>query len=102
MGFPRQEYRSGLPFPSQRDLPNLGIESKGPAQQADSLLMEPPVKCKPSQSSLQKSKIDLNILALRTLGEHSQDHFFSGWVVNKDAEEWRFQEAVRNLRSYLF
>ena len=51
---------------------------------------------------MQKSKIDLNILALRTLGEHSQDHFFSGWVVNKDAEEWRFQEAVRNLRSYLF
>ena len=26
MGFPRQEYWSGLPFPSPRDLPDLGIE----------------------------------------------------------------------------
>ena len=26
MGFPRQEYRSGLPFPSPGDLPNPGIE----------------------------------------------------------------------------
>ena len=26
MGFSRQEYWSGLPFPSPRDLPNLGIE----------------------------------------------------------------------------
>ena len=27
MGFPRQEYRSGLPFPSSGDLPDPGIES---------------------------------------------------------------------------
>ena len=26
MGFPRQEYQSGLPFPSPEDLPNPGIE----------------------------------------------------------------------------
>ena len=26
MGFPRQEYLSGLPFPSLGDLPNSGIE----------------------------------------------------------------------------
>ena len=26
MGFSRQEYWSGLPFPSPGDLPNLGIE----------------------------------------------------------------------------
>ena len=26
MGFPRQEYWSGLPFPSPGDLPDLGIE----------------------------------------------------------------------------
>ena len=26
MGFPRQEYWSGLPFPSPGDLPNSGIE----------------------------------------------------------------------------
>ena len=31
MGFPRQEYWSGLPFPSPGDLPNLGIEPVSPA-----------------------------------------------------------------------
>ena len=31
MGFSRQEYWSGLPFPSPGDLPNPGIESKSPA-----------------------------------------------------------------------
>ena len=30
-GIPRQEYRSGLPFPSPGDLPNPGIEPKSPA-----------------------------------------------------------------------
>ena len=35
--FPRQEYWSGLPFPSPDDLPNPGIEPWSPALQADSL-----------------------------------------------------------------
>ena len=30
MGFSRQEYWSGLPFPSPGDLPDLGIEPKSP------------------------------------------------------------------------
>ena len=36
MGFSRQEYWSGLPFPSPGDLPDLGIEPGSPALQADS------------------------------------------------------------------
>ena len=36
MGFSRQEYQSGLPFPSPGDLPNPGIEPRSPALQADS------------------------------------------------------------------
>ena len=31
MGFPRQEYQSGLPFPSPGDLPDLEIEPASPA-----------------------------------------------------------------------
>ena len=31
MGFSRQEYWSGLPFPSPGDLPNTGIELESPA-----------------------------------------------------------------------
>ena len=37
MGFPKQEYWSGLPFPSPRDLPDPGIKPESPALQADSL-----------------------------------------------------------------
>ena len=39
MGFPRQEYWSGLPFPSPEDLPDPGIEPGFPTLQADSLLL---------------------------------------------------------------
>ena len=41
MGFPRQEYWSRLPFPSQGDLPDLGIKPRPPTLQVDSLLSEP-------------------------------------------------------------
>ena len=42
--FSRQEYWSGLPFPSPGDLPDSRIEPGSPAFQADSLLSEPPGK----------------------------------------------------------
>ena len=44
MKFSRQEYWSGLLFPSPGDLPNPGIEFIYPNLQADSLLSEPPEK----------------------------------------------------------
>ena len=44
MGFFRQEYWSGLPFPSPGDLPRPGIEPGSPALQADSLPAAPPGK----------------------------------------------------------
>ena len=37
VGFPRQEYWSGLPFPSPGDLPDPGIEPSSPELQVDSL-----------------------------------------------------------------
>ena len=40
MGFSRQEYWSGLLFPSLGNLPDPGIEPGSPALQADSLLTE--------------------------------------------------------------
>ena len=42
MGFPRQEYWSGLPFPSSGDLPNPGIEPESSAWQVDSLPLSHP------------------------------------------------------------
>ena len=44
MEFSRQEYWSGLPFPSPGDLPNLGIEPRSPTLQADALPSELPGK----------------------------------------------------------
>ena len=44
MEFSRQEYWSGLPFPSPGDLPNPGIEPGSPALEADALTSEPPGK----------------------------------------------------------
>ena len=48
MGFFRQEYHSGLPFPLPRDLPDPGIKLASPeshALQADSLPAEPSGRC---------------------------------------------------------
>ena len=42
IGFPRQEYWSGLPFPSLGDLPHPGMEPTSPTSQADSLPLHHP------------------------------------------------------------
>ena len=44
MGFFRQEYQSGLPFPFPGDLLHPGIEPRSPTLQADALPSEPPGK----------------------------------------------------------
>ena len=46
MGFSRQEYWSGLPFPSPGHLPNPGIKPGSPTLEADTLTSEPPGKPK--------------------------------------------------------
>ena len=53
MGFSRQEYWSGFPFPSPRDLPDPGIEPGSPTVQADSLLSEPLAAAAAAAKSLQ-------------------------------------------------
>ena len=44
MGFPRQEYWSGLPFPSPGDLPDPGVEPMSPALAGGFFTTEPPRK----------------------------------------------------------
>ena len=44
VGFSRQEYWSGLPFPSPGNLPDPGIKATSLAWQVDSLPLSPPVK----------------------------------------------------------
>ena len=50
MGFSRQEYWSGVPFPFPGELPNPGIEPRSPALKADALTSEPPGKLTKSLS----------------------------------------------------
>ena len=66
MEFSRQEYWSGLPFPSSGDLPDPGLEPGSPTVQADSLQSDPPlysnnkIKNFNTFKSFQKAQSDLN------------------------------------------
>ena len=56
MGFSRQEYWSGLPFPSPEDLPDSGIEPGSPALQEDSVPAELPEKLNEKKKQKQKQE----------------------------------------------
>ena len=65
MGFSRQEYWSGLLFPSPGDLPDPGIEPRSPALQADFLPPELPREM-PPKLTLGSSKLAKNFLLFHT------------------------------------
>ena len=77
MEFSRQEYLSGLPFPSPGDLPDPGIEPGSPALQADSLPFEPPGN-PPSQArdGTQVSRIAGVFLPAEPPGSHNKGEWF--------------------------
>ena len=60
MGFSRQGYWSGVPFPSAGDLPDPGIEARSLALQADALLTE--LQGKPRRKSGKGDKSRESIL----------------------------------------
>jgi len=55
-GFCRQEYWSGLPFPSPGYLPDPGIKPRSPTLEADALTSEPPGKPLEAKNDNQKKK----------------------------------------------
>ena len=57
MGFPRQDYWSGLPFLPPGDLPDPGIEPTSHALQADSFPSEPPGKSSYVNSTSENTEI---------------------------------------------
>ena len=70
MEFSRQEYWSGLPFPSPGDLPDPGIKPESPTLQADALPSEPPGKSLTLKKITDKYIRTKQFLYLqRTLGE---------------------------------
>ena len=72
MGFSRQEYWSGLPFPSPGDLPDPGIEPGSPASQADTLTSEPSGK---SQKTFNLEISELSINQILRKKEHTNPDF---------------------------
>ena len=60
MGSSRQEYWSGLPFPSPGDLPDPGIEPRSPIMQADALTSDPPGKQRPKCKAKYYKLLDKN------------------------------------------
>ena len=56
MGYSRQEYWNGLPFPLPGNLPDPGTEPGSPALQADPLLTELPEKPNKEQQQQQQQK----------------------------------------------
>ena len=70
MEFSKQEYWSGLPFPSPGDLPDPVIEPGSPALQADALPSEPPGKpniCKYNFQYNQNEKYIIEICFILSL-----------------------------------
>ena len=65
MEFSRQEYWSGLSFPSPGDLPDPGIEPGSPTLQADTLTSEPPGKLMYSTVCLQIMTVLLLVFLFR-------------------------------------
>ena len=57
MGFSRQEYWGGLPFPSPGDLPDPGIEPRSPALLADALPTELPGKLVKNRPAMQETPV---------------------------------------------
>ena len=77
MGFSKQEYWSGLPFPPPGDLPDPGIKPAVPALQADSLLLESPGKSPESHDSAEHFHLFISSFILRAApgNQHSYLHF---------------------------
>ena len=71
MGFSRQEWWSGLPFPSPGDLSNPGIEPTSPSLQADALASEAPGK-PPYQPYLHTTLVNHPAFERLSGGKHTE------------------------------
>ena len=91
MGFSRQEYWSGLPFPSPWDLPDPGIEPRSPALQADSFLTELWGNPMTNLDSILKSKdiiLPTKVYIVKSLVFPVIIYGCENWTIKK-AERWK-------------
>ena len=100
MGFSRQKYWSGLPFPSPGYLPNPGIKPGSPTFQADSLLSEPP-----SSSDIQNLTAlnDLHYYLASLIHSHFSPGLFSllQFTHNFSMKSFKIFHVMPDLSSYI-
>ena len=91
MGFSRQEYWSGLPFPPLGDLPDPGIEPMSPVSPAlagDFFTTEPPGKCKALQIPKETGVQDGFELIICTLWHKQVGFRMDSWELVGDGYDW--------------
>ena len=102
LGFPRQEYWSGLPFPFPGDLPDPGMELRSLAwSQADSLPTEPPGKSprwrwswSPSGHGLELGT-DCCVLPFPLESHHHRQwRVFTGPQLGKEGKAWKRRKRL--------
>ena len=97
MGFSRQEYWGGLPFPYLGDLPNPGIEPRYPALQADSLPTESQVR-PDMQIVIYIYIINPSDFTYKVMSElHTQSFVIARKVINRIIHIYHFTYLVLNL-----
>ena len=94
VGFSRQEYWSGLPFPPPGDLLNPGIEPRSPALQADSLPAEP--QGKPKNTGVGRLSLLQGIFPTQ---EPNQGLLPCRWILYQLSYQGRL---IGDIRSYYF
>ena len=91
MGFPKQEYWRGVPYPSPGDLPNSGIKPKSPALQADYLPSEPPGKPKNTEVGTHLFSRESSWPRNRTRVSCIAGRFLTNWAIREvNVKYWGF------------
>jgi len=101
MGFPRQEYWSGLPFPSTGDLPNPRIKPRPPALKADSLPTELQGRSSCSQYLLSEGQAGAISpgQGARILKQRGKDPYPFAKDLNKGRKKCRVIQGHRDSRN---